>query len=95
MERMLDGIFVPMIPRGCLSWNAGLKDIKFRLIWKVILCMGFGFMSLAIQPIKIFKFAQVTNGLLLPIIAISLLWAVNKSSVWENLKTNRFEIVLV
>ncbi|HDZ15620.1 hypothetical protein LCGC14_1008010 [marine sediment metagenome] len=74
------------VANSCFSWKVGLKDIKFRLVWMVILMLGLGFMSLGIQPIEIIKFAQVTNGLLLPIIAIFLLWAVNRRSVMGKFK---------
>lgn len=33
------------------------------------------------NPIEIIKFAQVANGILLPVIALFLLWIVNKTSV--------------
>jgi len=38
-------------------------------------------MSLGIKPIEIIKFAQVANGILLPVIAIFLLWVVNRTTV--------------
>ena len=40
--------------------------------------------SLGIKSIEIIKFAQVANGMLLPIIAGVLLWIMNKKSVLGN-----------
>ena len=83
------------VANSCFGWNAGLKDVKFRLVWMVILVIGVGALSFDITPIEIIKFAQVANGILLPVIAILLLWIVNKVSVlgkfrntiWHNLLT--------
>ena len=46
-----------------------------------ILFLGVLFSSLGIKPIEIIKFAQVANGVLLPVIAGFLLWFMNKSSI--------------
>jgi Mn2+/Fe2+ NRAMP family transporter len=69
------------VANSCFGWNAGLKDIRFRLVWIIILLVGVFSLSLGITPIEIIKFAQVANGLLLPVIAVLLLWIVNKASV--------------
>ena len=69
------------VAKSCFGWKAGLKDKRFRAVWMVILVLGVLFLSLGIRPLEIIKFAQVTNGMLLPIIAIFLLWAVNRPAV--------------
>ncbi|WP_439129767.1 Nramp family divalent metal transporter [Polaribacter sp.] len=69
------------VAKGCLGWNGGLKSKKFRFVWIVILFLGVLFSSTGIKPIEIIKFAQVANGILLPIIAGTLLWIVNKKAV--------------
>ena len=71
------------VANSCFGWNAGLKDFKFRMIWMVILFLG---VSFGIKPIEIIKFAQITNGLLLPIIAVFLLWVVNRVGVMGKYK---------
>ncbi|MFT5213004.1 MAG: manganese transport protein [Patiriisocius sp.] len=55
-----------------------------------MLFLGVLFSSIGIKPIEIIKFAQVANGMLLPLIAGVLLWIVNKKSVlggYVNTKT--------
>ena len=47
----------------------------------IIIILGVVFSSLGIKPVEIIQFAQIANGLLLPIIAIFLFWIVNKRSV--------------
>ena len=46
-----------------------------------ILLLGVLFSSLGIKSIEIIKFAQVANGILLPVIAGFLIWIMNKSSI--------------
>lgn len=74
------------VTNSCFDWNAGLKSLKFRIVWSIILIVGVLFSSLKINPIEIIKFAQVSNGILLPIIALFLLWVVNKTSVLGEFK---------
>ena len=69
------------VARGCFGWKSGLKSKQFRAVWIFILLLGVVFSSLGIKPIEIIKFAQVANGILLPVIAGVLLWVVNKKAV--------------
>ena len=78
------------VAKGCLGWKDGLKSKRFRAVWIFILAIGVLFSSIGIKPIEIIKFAQVANGMLLPIIAGILLWIMNKKSVlgrFSNSKT--------
>jgi len=69
------------VAKGCLGWSGGMKSKKFRAVWAIILLLGVVFSSLGFKPIDIIKFAQVANGILLPLIAVMLLWMMNKQSV--------------
>ncbi|MFP4845880.1 Nramp family divalent metal transporter [Winogradskyella sp. PE311] len=69
------------VTSGCLGWDSNLKSKKFRAVWICILGLGVVFSTIGFKSIEIIKFAQVANGLLLPIIACFLLWVMNKSSV--------------
>jgi Mn2+/Fe2+ NRAMP family transporter len=87
------------VARGCFGWEINLKSLKFRAVWILILAIGVVFSSVGFKSIEIIQFAQVANGLLLPIIAIFLLWVVNKTSVLGKNKNDRlqnfFGIVIV
>ena len=72
------------VARGCFGWKSGLKSKKFRTVWILILILGVVFSSLGFKPIEIIKFAQVANGILLPVVAGILLWVVNKKVVLGN-----------
>ncbi len=69
------------VARELFGWDQSLKDVKFRMVWGCILLLGVILSSIGIKPIEIIRFAQVANGLLLPIIAVFLLWVVNRPSV--------------
>ena len=79
------------VAKGCFAWDKGLKGRKFRLVWILILFLGVLFSSIGFKPIEIIKFAQVANGLLLPIIAGFLLWIVNKQTVLGSYKNSKLQ----
>ncbi len=72
------------VVQGCLGWKRDLKSAKFRAIWLTILILGIVFSSIGYSPVEIIQFAQVANGVLLPIIAGYLIWIVNKRDVLGN-----------
>ena len=55
------------------------KNNKFKMVSIIIISIGCFFSSTSYNPIYIIKLAQFVNGLFLPIIGISLLWAVNQT----------------
>ncbi|WP_243472247.1 Nramp family divalent metal transporter [Winogradskyella sp. MH6] len=79
------------VASGCLDWKADLKSSRFRAVWMFILGLGVVFSSVGFKSIEIIKFAQVANGLLLPIIAGFLLWIMNKTSVLGTYKNSKFQ----
>lgn len=82
------------VASGCLGWSANLKSAKFRAVWMFILGLGIIFSTIGFKSIEIIKFAQVANGLLLPIIAGFLLWVMNKSSVLGPYKNSKLQNIL-
>jgi len=45
-------------------------------------------MTFGIKPIEVIKFAQIANGILLPAIAVFLLWVVNRTTVMGKYKNS-------
>lgn len=82
------------VAKGCLGWKVDLKSKRFRWVWSIVLLIGVVFSSIGIKPIEIIKFAQVANGMLLPIIAGVLLWIMNKKSILGNYVNSKFQNVL-
>ena len=76
------------VASGCLGWKTNMRSAKFRIVWIFILALGILFSSLNLKPIAIIKFAQIANGILLPIIAGFLLWIMNKRSILGIHKNN-------
>ncbi|MGY8910625.1 MAG: Nramp family divalent metal transporter [Flavobacteriales bacterium] len=69
------------VAQGCLGLKGNMQSKSFKMVWMIILLLGVIFSSIGIKPIEIIKFAQVANGMLLPIIAGILLWIMNKKNV--------------
>ena len=69
---------------GCMGWNANVRSKRFRVVWVVVLFMGVLFSSLDFKSIEIIKFAQVANGILLPVIAVFLLIVANNNRLLKN-----------
>lgn len=82
------------VANSCFGWKLSMKSTRFRIVWMLILFLGVFFSSLELSPIDIIKFAQIANGILLPVIAIFLFWIVNKSSVLGVYKNGVFQNIL-
>ncbi len=82
------------VAKGCLGWQGDLQSKKFRSVWMLILGLGVLFSSIGIKPIEIIKFAQVANGILLPIIAGILLWMMNKKVLLGTFVNTKFQNIL-
>ncbi len=87
------------VSKECFNWKGGMKSKKFRMVWMLILLLGILISSLGFKPIEIIKFAQVANGILLPVVAGFLLWVMNKKELLGNYKNsliqNIFGILIV
>ena len=81
------------VTTGCLGWKSSMDSIKFKMVWIFVLGLGIVFSSIGFKSIEIIQFAQVANGLLLPLIAGVLIWIMNKSSIlgiYKNSKLKNF-----
>lgn len=76
------------VATGCLNWSSNMKSFKFRLVWLIVLSLGVIFASLGFKSIEVIQFAQIANGLLLPVIAGLLIWIVNKQAILGDYKNN-------
>ncbi|MCK8481209.1 Nramp family divalent metal transporter [Psychroserpens algicola] len=82
------------VASGCLGWSSSMKTKRFRMVWMFILGLGVLFSSIGFKSIEIIKFAQVANGLLLPVIAGFLLWIMNKTSILGTYKNTLVQNIL-
>ena len=66
---------------GALGWDSDMKSTRFRAIWGTIVGVGVLSVLLGGSPVEIIVFAQVVNGILLPIVAIFLIYAMNQDDL--------------
>lgn len=66
---------------GALGWERDLKSTRFRAIWLTILGTGTVFSGLGYDPVSVIVFAQVANGILLPVLAVFLIYAMNNDEL--------------
>ncbi|MCF6263124.1 MAG: Nramp family divalent metal transporter [Xanthomonadales bacterium] len=66
---------------GILGWSSDLKSRRFRMIWLIVLLIGLVLASSGYRPLTIIWFAQIANGILLPLMAGFLLYVMNQSEI--------------
>ncbi|MEL6986401.1 MAG: Nramp family divalent metal transporter [Bacteroidota bacterium] len=76
------------------NWSSSMQDKKFRLVWIFVLGIGVLFSLLGFKPTSVILFAQIANGLLLPIIAAFLLWIMNDKSIMGKQKNSLLNNIL-
>jgi Mn2+/Fe2+ NRAMP family transporter len=69
------------VASGCFNWQKNLRSYKFRMTWIIVLILGVVFSSIGFKSIEVIKFAQIANGLLLPLIALFLVWVMNNKAI--------------
>ena len=62
-----------------LGWKNDPSSIRFKLVWIIILLIGVLFAYFGTKPLQAILFAQATNALLLPFLALFLFYVVNNS----------------
>jgi NRAMP (natural resistance-associated macrophage protein)-like metal ion transporter len=71
---------------GALGMSDDMQSRGFKAIWLVIIVIGIAVAALGFKPLPAILFAQATNALLLPIIAIFLMVVMNKSDALGQFK---------
>lgn len=79
---------------GILGWKSDMKSKRFKAVWMTILSIGIIFSAIGFSPIKAIMFAQITNGILLPVIAIYLLIIMNSKRILGNNSNRLFQNIL-
>lgn len=82
------------VVRDVFGWKVKTTSTSFRAVWGFVLGIGVLFSSVGFKAIEIIQFAQVANGLLLPIIAVFLVWVVNKKAILGNQTNSVFQNVV-
>ncbi len=72
---------------GVLEKNWELSDFGFKAVWITILILGVIPATIGFKPISIIWFAQVANGILLPLITGFLLYLMNSKTLGQHKNT--------
>ena len=70
---------------GILGWKKGHESGKFRAVWMGVLGTGLVVSLFDFNPLAIIVFAQVANGLVLPVASLFLLIVLNNRQKMKNL----------
>jgi NRAMP (natural resistance-associated macrophage protein)-like metal ion transporter len=88
-------ITAPLAAAYALNGLFSLSKGQFRACWLLIVLTGVGLSSMGIKPLAVIWFAQVANGILLPLISLALLLAVNSSIMGQYKNTLKQNIIAV
>ena len=77
-----------------LGWKNDPSSFRFKLVWIIILLIGVLFAFFGTKPLQAILFAQATNALLLPFLALFLFYVVNNSRLMGSHK-NTFTINMI
>lgn len=83
---------------GILNLTSDLSSRTFKLTWLIIVVLGTLFASLNIKSVLIIKFAQITNGILLPLVVMFLIWIMNTDKLGKyknNSKQNAAALIVL
>ena len=72
---------------GVLGWKKTVKDLRFKIIWIIVLVAGCGMaVVLGKSPTELILVAQAANAILLPIMAFFVLYCANGKDLgkWKN-----------
>ena len=83
------------VAKSCFGWSGSLKSFNFRIVWVFVLLIGVIVSLLKLNPIEVIKFAQFSNSLLLPIVAILLFWLINNKTIFKNSYSYKLQNILV
>ncbi|UOB17714.1 Nramp family divalent metal transporter [Abyssalbus ytuae] len=82
------------VANSCFGWKASNKDTRFRLVWMLVLFIGTFFLFFGIKPIIIIQFAQMANGILLPVMAVLLFWVSNNKRILGKFKNTFLQNII-
>ena len=79
---------------GILGIHAHPSDVRFKSISITVLLVGVITSLTGFRPIEVIRFAQVANGLLLPVTAFFLIWVMNNAELLGTHKNSKMQNTL-
>ncbi|MBN1222773.1 MAG: Nramp family divalent metal transporter [Candidatus Aminicenantes bacterium] len=84
---------------GILGWKGGQNSKYFKFVWLGVILIGFIVSLFHLNPIAVIVFAQVSNGLILPVASAFLLIVLNDTERMgdyaNNWKQNVFGVLII
>jgi|TARA_Y100000389_G_C17464830_1_gene524607 Mn2+/Fe2+ NRAMP family transporter len=65
----------------CFGWR--INSVGYKTVALLVLATGVVLCSLQIRPIEVVRFAQITNGILLPVVGLFLVLLINNSRLMQ------------
>ncbi len=79
---------------GLFGQSETSGDKLYKMVWKVVLIFGTVVATFNLKPIVLITFAQVANGVFLPIIALILIWVMNKKLILGKFTNTVFQNIV-
>jgi Mn2+/Fe2+ NRAMP family transporter len=79
---------------GVLGLDPARKPGAFRAVWMLVLGVGLITSLFNLKPIGVIVFAQMANGLILPVATITLLVVLNKAPYMGSLKNTLLQNII-
>lgn len=79
---------------GILNWKGGQNSKGFRAVWMGVLLAGMTVALLNLKPLSVIVFAQVANGIILPLAAVFLLVVLNNRRKMGQLANTRRQNII-
>jgi len=85
---LTSAVTAPLAAGYAISGLFRKSPVVFKGSWLIVLLTGIIFSSLDYSSIVIIRFAQVANGILLPLIVVYLLWIANQEQIMGKYKNS-------
>jgi len=79
---------------GVLGLDPVKKPGSFKAVWMIVLGTGLIVSLFNLEPLGVIVFAQMANGLILPVATITLLVVLNQARYMKSLKNNLFQNIV-
>ncbi len=79
---------------GILNWKGGQNSKGFKAVWMGVLLVGMTVALFNLNPLSVIVFAQVANGIILPLAAVLLLMVLNNRKKMGQLANTRIQNIV-
>jgi Mn2+/Fe2+ NRAMP family transporter len=62
------------VANSCFNWQVSSQHWKFRAVWMFVMLVGLLSLWTSFKPLAVIQFAQIANGVLLPVLVGVLIW---------------------